>query len=716
MIPLLSFLLSLLSLLALLPPTSPQLLQSISGCPLTLSTSTANCSAGTLITLRGSAFPSSQRSFAAYVAATACASSSRINSTTVTCRLPKVDRRVVTGAWLDVYIQFERVASNHLAGVWYDAFNPPSSSSTSSALPFPSPSSTPRVSSASSARSGSSPSSPTSARAAASSSAGTPSTSTPTRVLSSAVAPPPPPPANSTEPMITGVSGCVDVGNRTANCTSSNRLTILGQRFSTSTASLVLRLGTRSEGPLVFSLNSTHLVCAVPPWQYEPYTWVTVMLYTAGRWTNQWAGLSFVPIIPTITSLRTGSSAPPDGIVRVLPGGSITVRGENFPRDPPFHALINGTQFCSTTVHSTSELVCLLPLQVSESVPRDVVVGLQLQGQYSQLWSNVHYGVMVVPTGPTIYSVSGCDDDGNRTQSCLLHADIPITVTGSRFPNTSTTAVRIGQDKTAVCNVSAYDSRTSRFVCWLPKLNFPVGKQSFFQVNVQWSGSEAASFLGLSFTDVLPNPLLTSITGPGCVWDGSVANNCSSGARITLAGEHFAPYITPRVSITDSAFCTLHSTSGTTRNVIVCTAPRTLPTNRVLPVQIALGGVTSRWYPAVSFRATSAVVPSSTGRGGGGAASTAGKAGGGTVGSGMTVEEELIVVGLAVTMGVVLVVGMVCGVGWWLGKREHRRETRGGPSEVGLDELHAALAHAPYVPLAAQWGGGVGERSDSPGR
>ena len=701
--------LSLLTLLTLLPSSSPQLLRSITGCPLLISNFTANCSASTVITLHGSSFPTSRRSPTVYVASTACPSSSLLNSTTVTCRLPPVDtRRVVKAVWLDVYIQFERTASNHLAGVWYDAYTPASNASArSSSSSSSSASSPPRVSSTGSARGSSSP---TSVRL--SSTSATSSTSI-RAVSSSAVTPPPP--ANSTEPVILAIRGCTDTGNRTSNCTFSSRLTIVGQRFGSSVTSLLLRVDTRSDGPEVFSLNATHLVCGIPPWQFEPYRWLTLQLYTNAKWTNPFVGVSFAPVIPTITSLRTGSSAPPDGIVRVLAGGSITVRGVNFPRDGSVNAVINGTQFCSTTVHSTSELVCLLPSQVSESVPRDVVVGLQLQGLYRALWSNVYMGVMVVPYGPTIFSVSGCDDDGNRTASCLLYADIPITVTGSRFPDTNTTVVRIGQDRTAVCNLTLYQYRTSRFICTLPKLNFPVGRSTFWQVNVQWAGSEAASFMGLSFTDVLPTPLLTSISGAGCVWDGAVAQNCTVGARLTITGQHFAPYIIPRVSITDASSCSLHFSSGSTRNVIVCTASRLLPTGQVLPVQIGLGSVASRWYPAVSFRTTGAVVVSSTARGAGGV-STGTKGAGGSVGRDMTVEEELVVVGLAVTMGVVLVIGMVCGLGWWLGKRDGRRVTTGGPSELVLDEMHAELAHAPYVPLAAQWGAGVGERSESPGR
>ena len=179
--------------------------------------------------------------------------------------------------------------------------------------------------------------------------------------------------------------------------------------------------------------------------------------------------------------------------------------------------------------------------------------------------------------------------------------------------------------------------------------------------------------------ETLPIPQVTEVGGSGCAWNGTVANDCNAGTILTITGTHFAPYITPEVTVSNTR-CPLHRTSGRTRNVIICTASASLPRGQVLPLQVSLGSVSSRSYQAVLFRATDGQ-PSSTARNVGPTGNAAV-----TVPQHMTIEEELIVTGLSVTMGVVLLVGAICGVGWWMGKRQGERGTTPGGADEALPQ------------------------------
>ena len=678
----------LLSVATLFSSTSisAQTITSVSGCTLNADNRTSHCTPATVISIGGESFLASNRqhSLSITVDSANCGNARYVNSTLLTCRLPATPRAGRAGQWLNV------------TAAWKDSNRTEPFTGVSYAV-------------------GSSSSSSTGAAAVSSSSA--PSTT------GSSTAPPP-----SSVPTITAVRGCVDVGPSTVNCTFSSRLTVIGQNFGERGATVLFTLA-QTPSPTTYVSNATTVICAVPTQQYEPFKSLPIRLQTSsGVRSAMFDGVAYNIIYPVVTSLR--SERQRGSTLRVYPGATITVTGSSFPTNGNVLVVLNKTAYThgsqylgSATVLSTTELTATLPMNINADVQLNVPLPLFVTTYYSYSAPFTPGVVILSPAtvsssssstggaapGPTITSISGCEDDGNRTRSCLMYQHITLTITGRNFP-AQLDRIYIGNN----ASPSAYCTPNTQYTLGTITCNTPAESwmvNQVYQVRMLWKNGANATFYGLYFTDRLSAPTVESVSGAGCEWNGTAGENCQRGnnAWLTITGQHFPLYLAPNISVGGSS-CSMRNNAARIKDRLVCrVTDNTLPANTYLPLRISFSAASTQSldYNVLSFRA---VIPSSTG----------GRGNGGTAGgSRLSLEDELIIALLSTTMAVLLLVGIIFGVTYRRLRAARSQQTSGdGPwnEMVGdgsrgfrmgdlLDEQ--PVVAAPYVPLVAQQLGGA---------
>ena len=686
------FLVLLLS--TLLFPSSSQVITSISGCAVNSDHRTSQCTSSTVISVVGESFPptTKQQSLTITVDRSQCASPKYVNSTLLTCQLPAVPSNGANGEWLNVTAAWRRSNKTEpFEGVSYAVL----SSSTSSSSPI----------------------------------TGTTAATAPFVVSSSTASQP------SSTPIIFSVGGCVIVGRLTANCTYSSRLTVVGQSFGTRGAGVFFNAQTPA--PTTYSSNDTTIICSVPTQQYEPYTAIPIRVQTAsGSRSAMFYGVSFAVIPPVVRSLRSDDQR--GSTLRVYPGATITVMGSSFPTSGNVLVVLNKTAYNqgalylgSVTITSTNELVATLPLNINADVQLNVPLPLFV----TTYWANsapFTPGVMILnpsllssSTGvaapnPVITSISGCEDDGNRTRSCLMKQSITLTITGRNFPS-QLDRILIGNNAPPY----AYCSPSTTYMPGTVYCNTPA-EASFrvnqvYQVWMMWKNGANATFYGVYFTDQLAPPTVESVSGAGCEWNGAAAQNCQRGnnAWLTITGQHFPLYLAPNITVGGSA-CSMRNNGARIKDRLLCrVTDSTLPVNTLLPLRIRfpVARTQSIDYHVLSFRA---ITTSSTG---------GGRSGVVTGGTRLSLEDELIIALLSTTTAVLLLVGVVFGVTYLRLRNARQQQTsgdgawnemvggdggRGRGYRVGdlLDEQ--PVVAAPYVPLVAQQLGSGGRGQGQP--
>ena len=678
----------LLSLCTLFSSLSAQSITSIRGCSVNANNRTSQCTSSTVITLVGSSFPSTsrQQSLTITVATSTCSNARYVNSTALTCRLPAVPSAGRNGDWLNVTAAWRNSNQTQpFAGVSYAVL---SSSSSSTSRPITGATSSP----SSSARS----------------------------VTSSPTAAP-----SSSPPVIVAVHGCTDVGSHTANCTYSTRLTITGLNFGNRSGIAYFTLA--SSPAVTHSANDTVIICSAPTQQYEPYTTIPIRVQANGGRSAWFYGVTFSVIPPVVSALRSGSQR--SSTLRVSPGATITVTGSSFPTSGSVFVVLNkttynhGAQYLgSPTVISTTELTATLPMNINADVQLNVPLPLSVTTYYSNSVPFTPGVVIVAATGlssstgaagpdPVITSISGCEDDGNRTRSCLLYQPITLTITGRNFP-TQLDRIVIGNNASpASCTPTTQYTMGTTVYCNVPNQSFMVNQ--VYQVWIFWKGGANATFYGVYFTDQLSPPTVESVFGVGCDWNGTAAQGCQRGSNawLTITGQHFPLYLTPNITVAGSS-CSMRGTR--TKDRLVCRVTDTsLPANTLLPLRITFPVARTRSldYHVLSFRA--ATTSSTGGRSGGNGSVTGGTR--------LSLEDELIIALLTTTTAVLLLVGAIFGVTYLRLRNARNQHTSGdGPwnEMVGgdgsrgfrigdmLDEQ--PVVAAPYMPLVAQQLGAAG--------
>ena len=484
-----------------------------------------------------------------------CSDARYVNASLLTCVLPGVPASGVRGEWLNVTAAWQNSnRTQPFVGVSYAVF---SSSSTAARAP-----------------------SATSARFVTSS-----------------------PPVAS--PAILSIRGCADVGSSTLQCNYTSTLTILGTAFGSRAGTVFIH--DQYTAPAVYSWNATRITCSVPTAQYEPGKLLTVRVQTADSSRSPaFSGMSYAAITPIITELRSGSQR--GSTIRVSPGDMITVIGSSFPTSNGNLMVVlnrtassSGQYLGSADIRSTTEAVAQLPPYINANVQRNVPLPLTIITYYI---SSAPFtpGVVIVPstsssssssTGvampkPEITSISGCEDDGNRTRNCLMMHSIPLTITGS-FPGTEPDRAYIGNNAdSAPCSVTHYT--TSYVRCTTPAVSFQVN--SVYQVWLVWRNGVNATMYGIWFTDRLAPPTVDYVQGAGCIWNDTAAVDCQRGntAWLTIAGQHFPLYLDPEITIGGSN-CTQRNNNQRVRDRLTCRVTNTsLPANTLLPLQVAFAG------------------------------------------------------------------------------------------------------------------------------
>ena len=708
-----SCVLLLLSLLStLLVSLSAQTITSVRGCSDTADNRTSQCSTRAIISIGGHDFlpTTRQQSLSIFVDSAACQAARYVDSALLTCRLPAAPTAGRSGEWLNVTAVWRYSnRTQPFTGVSYAALNSTSSSSSSSS------SSAPSIPSSGVASTGAaSPSSSSSAPSLTSSSTGSPSVP---------------------NPVVTSIRGCVDVASYTANCTYTSRLTIEGAHFGNRSAFVYFTLA-QTPSPVVYAANDTTIVCAVPPLQYEPQASIPIRVYSSsGQRSPLVYGVSFDVIRPVITALRSGSQR--NNPLRVYPGATITVIGNSFPLSGNVLVVLNktasshGAQYLGgASVLSTSQIVATLPSNINADVALNTPLSLSVTTFYANSLPFTP-GVVILPsttvsssTGgagpiqPVISSISGCEDDGNRTRSCLMYQSITLTISGRNFAYSPVERVLIGNNSPpqAYCATTTQQAPVNTVYCVTPAQSFMLNQ--VYQVSVLWRDGRNATFYGVYFTEQLDRPTVDSISGAGCDWNGTAATNCRRGnsdsAWLTISGQHFPLYLKPNITV-GGASCDARPNDKRVKERLTCrVTDASLPANTLLPLRITFpaAAVQSIDYH-VAFRS---IAPyTSTGRNGGGGG---GGGGGGSQAAGgtrLSLEDELIIALLSATTAVLLLVGAIFGVTYIRLRRarlQHSGDSAwnemvgGGDGQRGFRMGDAAdgqpAVAAPYVPLVAQ--------------
>ena len=380
-------------------------------------------------------------------------------------------------------------------------------------------------------------------------------------------------------PTLTGVSGCMDVGNTTINCTPANAtLTLIGSNFNellgfySTFSAKILSTGT-SYGNIASVLSDTRMLFRVSTLYYAMFnseavygTTVSVALCYGSDCTN-FANFSLGPLPPPqitsisgincLTSNALSAPTPVSNTTDCFPSFSllsitgvylysvpITVGGwpclvNQFNRDP--------------TIAQAFRVICL-PTLASGYIP----------GQLMDVTLN-RTGLITVPAAvsfnslPTITALSAAACPGDATgwnvyTNLKCAAGSTITITGMNYPTDSvcTAALTVQlwdrtHSTTIACLQAAVASATA-ITCVLPVPpdNSDAFEQFYFSgttttsVVLFYNQSLQSNVFPAGLYQSLAAPVVSSVTGcAGATATALNVSNCQVGDVLTVSGSNF---------------------------------------------------------------------------------------------------------------------------------------------------------------------------------
>ena len=276
--------------------------------------------------------------------------------------------------------------------------------------------------------------------------------------------------------VLSSISGCVDVGSTTTNCTSFSSLTVTGSGFTPG-------MGSRLDNSWQLSFTALTLVTLpVNTWRYLIPTSFSfnfsAMVGTTARLLNTGLVSFFVTHDTRVSTPLTFGFIPAPGspesparpsspmnitsitssqCTRPATGGvanncnkplTLTLRGTDFPINP--FVTVADERCTPAGVTSTIQIICRIPDSFSQ-MPRGVFLPVVVYDLYNNVQTPPYYGVRLAPlTPPYIQSISGCVGSGQMTSSCYFESSF-ITLTGSGF-NDDLLSWQVGVGSTVLSN------------------------------------------------------------------------------------------------------------------------------------------------------------------------------------------------------------------------------------------------------------------------